>query len=270
MANQANEEVAAPRRTDEALLRWLQQSNRWSSPAFQATYGVAHLTYDVTESIKKGYYYCDKSGNWRKQGSKQQAVSKIGKGLVRRTAPRSLLQECSLEMRAHTLRERQCARRSCGLRPDAQGCEHLPTTPCEQSLLAARQWRDPPAILNLPFAAAVPMAGPNSIAADLSADTTRAPPGSPASASLEPDEAEVGGARHTMVAIANNAIPAGAAHQAMAAHDSAVSSAVPWSCSAQLRVFCLAGRPFKRPCLLFCRLGQRKRRPRLWLMRKLN
>ena len=53
MANQANEEVAAPRRTDEALLRWLQQSNRWSSPAFQATYGVAHLTYDVTESIKR-------------------------------------------------------------------------------------------------------------------------------------------------------------------------------------------------------------------------
>ena len=75
------------------------------------------------------------------------------------------------------------------------------------------------------------MAMPNSIAPNLCADTTRAPPGLPASAylrppSLETDEAEVGGARHTTVAIANNAIPAGAAHQAMAAHDSAVSSAV--------------------------------------------
>ena len=29
MANQANEEVAAPRRTDEVFLRWLQESDKW-------------------------------------------------------------------------------------------------------------------------------------------------------------------------------------------------------------------------------------------------
>ena len=270
MADQVREEVA-PRRTDEEMLGLLHMHGGWASPEFQRWYGLAHV-HIKGSLIKKGYYYCDKHGQWMMAGSKSDAVNKIRNRLVRRTAPRSLMQECSLQMRAHALRERR-ARRSCGLRPDAQGCQQLPTTPCVQWLRAMKapdELRPGHAVATMPVACAVPMAMPNSIAPNLCADTTRAPPGSPASASLEPDEAEVGGARHTTVAIANNAITAGAAHQAMAAHDSAVSSAVPWSCSAQLRVFCLAGRPFKRPCLLFCRLSQRKRRTRLWLMRKLN
>ena len=110
---------------------------------------------------------------------KKDAVSKIRKGLVRRTAPRSLLQECSLQMRAHALRERR-ARRSCGLRPDAQGCQQLPTTPCVQWLRAMKapdELRPGHAVATMPVAHAVPMAMPNSIAPNLCADTTRAPPG---------------------------------------------------------------------------------------------
>jgi len=97
MADQVREEVA-PRRTDEQMLTWLQGHLGWTSPEFQATYGLAYVN---RSPINKGYYYCDKHGEWMKACSKRDAVDKIRKNKVRRSAPRSLLQECSLQMRAH-------------------------------------------------------------------------------------------------------------------------------------------------------------------------
>ena len=277
MEDQVREVVVAPRRTDELMLTWLQGHLEWASPEFQRWYGLAHVHIKGSLIIKKGYYYCDRRGQWMIASCKKDAVSKIRKGLVRRTAPRSLLQECSLQMRAHALRERR-ARRSCVLRPDAQGCQQLPTTPCVQWLRASRtadELHHGHAVATMPFASAVPMAMPNSIAPNLSDNTTLAPLGLPAPALLEPVGASVGAGAEGLLANANNAIPAGAAHQAMAAHDSAVPSVVPWSYSVQyctVHQTCsapglLLGRPFKRPCLLFNRLRQRKRRPRLRLLR---
>ena len=231
MADQVREEVA-PRRTDDQMLTWLLKHDGWATVEFQRWYGLAYVN---RSPIDKGYYYCDKHGQWMKACSKRDAVEKIRKNKVRRTAPRSLLQECSLQMRAHALRERR-ARRSCGLRPDAQGCKQLPTTSCVEWLRASRpadELQHGHAVATTPFASAVPMAMPNSIAPNLSDNTTLAPLGLPAPAFLEPVGASVGAGAEGLLANANNAIPAGAAHQAMAAHDSAVPSVVPWSYSVQ-------------------------------------
>ena len=116
MTDQVREVVVAPRRTDELMLTWLQKHLEWASPEFQRWYGLAHVHIKGSLIIKKGYYYCDRRGQWMIASCKKDAVSKIRKGLVRRTAPRSLLQECSLQMRAHALREslrERRARRSC-------------------------------------------------------------------------------------------------------------------------------------------------------------